>query len=87
MTIAALEAVLKLHTNPKQLREFANHAFHVRDFSELKSVAARIAPELRRYCNEFCVTESFTQSQVGSGALPTQKIDSFGLKITPIDKK
>ena len=88
MTIAALEAVLKLHTNPKQLREnLPTMRFMSRDFSELKSVAARIAPELRRYCNEFCVTESFTQSQVGSGALPTQKIDSFGLKITPIDKK
>ena len=88
MTIAALEAVLKLHTNPKQLRKnLPTMRFMSRDFSELKSVAARIAPELRRYCNEFCVTESFTQSQVGSGALPTQKIDSFGLKITPIDTK
>ena len=87
MTIAALEAVLKLHTNQNSSERICQPCVSCLETS-LSSKVLRLEL-LQNYVATAMnfVSPSFTQSQVGSGALPTQKIDSFGLKITPIDTK
>ena len=83
MTLAALQVVLKLYTDPKQLRtKLPTIRLLSRNYSELQKLAAHLVPELRRHCSGFCVTDMPTQSQVGSGALPLHTLNSAGLKIT-----
>jgi len=84
VTIAALEAVLKLYSNPRQLTE-AVPALHLLTQSiesvtdranQLQSVLAPLLPSAR-------VVARATDSQIGSGALPTKKIPSYAVVITP----
>jgi len=84
VTIAALEAVLKLYSNPQQLTDaipalqlLTQNIETVTDkANHLQSVLAPLFPSAR-------VVTRAADSQIGSGALPTKIIPSYAVTITP----
>jgi len=88
ITLAALQAVLSLYANPVRLQtELPALRWLSRDPVEINKIACRIAPVLQKQCTDFAVEVTRTTSQVGSGALPTAKLESFGLAITQCGKR
>jgi L-seryl-tRNA(Ser) seleniumtransferase len=83
LTLAALHAVLRLYTNPTRLaEELPTLRLLTRDVTEIEQLAIRLAPMVQGYCEDFQVTVSRTQAQVGSGALPIDLLESAALKLT-----
>jgi L-seryl-tRNA(Ser) seleniumtransferase len=86
LTLAALQAVLRLYTNPSCLaEELPALRWLTRDVNEIEQLATRLAPIVQDYCEEFKVTVDRTHSQVGSGALPIDKLESAALKLTQVE--
>ncbi|NCF36993.1 MAG: L-seryl-tRNA(Sec) selenium transferase [Gammaproteobacteria bacterium] len=86
LTLAALDAVLRLYTNPAQLAEaLPTLRWLTRDLTAIEQLASRLAPVVQGYCEDFQVTVERTLAQVGSGALPVDKLESAALKITRPD--
>ncbi len=86
LTLAALCDVLRLYTNPVKLKqELPTLRLLTRDAKEIKQLATRLAPVVQTYCPQFKVTVCHTYSQVGSGALPVNQLDSAGLQFTQPD--
>jgi L-seryl-tRNA(Ser) seleniumtransferase len=86
VTLAALDAVLRLYTNPERLvEELPTLRWLTRDVTAIEQLATRLAPMVQRYCAEFQVTAEHTDSQVGSGALPIDRMESAALKLTRPD--
>ncbi len=86
LTLAALDEVLRLYTNPAQLAEaLPTLRWLTRDLTAIEQLASRLAPVVQGYCEDFQVTVERTLAQVGSGALPVDKLESAALKITRPD--
>jgi L-seryl-tRNA(Ser) seleniumtransferase len=86
ITLAALHAVLQLYTNPATLNEeLPTLRWLTRDVQEIEKLATRLAPEVQRHCESFQVTVDRTYSQVGSGAMPVDRLESASLKISKPD--
>jgi len=85
MTIAALSAVLRLYADPDRLVErVPTLRLLARPVEDIRAVAERIGPALAAVLEGFGTVSDITcQSQIGSGALPTRRIPSAGLAITP----
>jgi L-seryl-tRNA(Ser) seleniumtransferase len=85
MTLAALEATLRLYFNPDQLAErLPTLRALARPLAEIRAQAERLAAALgARLGTPFDVSVIACESQVGSGALPTQRIPSAGIAIKP----
>jgi len=85
MTIAALAAVLRLYADPDRLAQrLPTLRALTRAQSEIRALAERIGPALAaRLGDGFAVACVECDSQIGSGALPTQRIASAGVAITP----
>lgn len=86
MTLAALTEVLKLYLDPDRLsqtipaiRDLSRSIASIKEDAETLSHSIRIPG----YRVDGCPTES----QIGSGALPSHTIPSFGLMIEPEDGK
>lgn len=86
MTLAALTEVLKLYLDPDQL---------TRSIPTLRDLT-RTAEDIKIAADNFChkvqidgfqIEPCETQSQIGSGALPSHTIPSFGIAITPLNGK
>jgi L-seryl-tRNA(Ser) seleniumtransferase len=78
LTIAALEATLKLYQESGNLAEDVPtlRAF-VRPIAELDRVAERVIPDLQRFLGEgYQLTVENSTAQIGSGALPTEELPS-----------
>lgn len=88
MTIAALSAVLRLYADPDRLvMRVPTLRLLARTPEDIRSAAERIGPALAGALEGFAaVADTDCESQIGSGALPTRRIPSAGLSITP-DKK
>ena len=83
LTLAALHAVLQLYTNPARLKEeLPTLRLLSREVTEIEQLAVRLAPVVQRHCGHFHVTVDGTHSQVGSGAMPVDRLESVALKIT-----
>jgi len=83
LTLAALHAVLRLYTNPACLaEELPTLRWLTRDVAGIEQLATRLAPIVQGYCENFQVSVGRTHSQVGSGALPVDKLESAALKLT-----
>jgi len=83
LTLAALHAVLRLYTHPARLaEELPTLRYLTRDVTEIEQLANRLAPIVQGYCEGFQVTVDRTHSQVGSGALPVDRLESAALKFT-----
>jgi L-seryl-tRNA(Ser) seleniumtransferase len=86
LTLAALHAVLRLYTNPTRLaEELPTLRLLTRDVTEIEQLATRLTPIVQGYCEDFQVTVDRTHSQVGSGALPIDRLESAALKLTQPD--
>jgi L-seryl-tRNA(Ser) seleniumtransferase len=53
-----------------------------RDLLEIKDLAQSLISDLEGYCTGFKVVVAPTHSQVGSGALPTDRLKSYAIKLT-----
>lgn len=89
MTIAALEAVLRLYADPDRLiQRLPTLRMLARPVDEIEAMARRIRPVVARWAGEQVdVDVGPLDSQVGSGSLPMNLLPSFGLRITLADGK
>jgi L-seryl-tRNA(Ser) seleniumtransferase len=83
LTLAALEAVLALYRAPEFLAERLTTLRHLRrPAGEMKAQAARLEPALQRVLGgAYAVSGAPLASQIGSGALPVDRLPSHGLAI------
>lgn len=88
MTIAALSEVLALYLNPESLSEqLPTIKYLSRQPDELKALADSVLPAFTKSLNKFADTAVVpTSSQIGSGALPLDKLPSFAIELTPCDR-
>jgi L-seryl-tRNA(Ser) seleniumtransferase len=89
MTIAALAAVLRLYLDPDRLVErLPTLRALARPAEQLRAMAERLRNAVAAMLvGSYVVELQSCDSQIGSGALPTKRIASLGLGITPIAKK
>ncbi len=86
LTLAALEAVLRLYRDPDRLGERLTALRQLtRPEDEIAGVAERLRPAVERALVEQPVTVSIAplRSQIGSGSLPIDRLPSVGLAIRP----
>ncbi len=83
LTLAALVEVLRLYQNPEQLQlKLPTLAKLTRTVDEIREQSERVSKILTPIiAKDYEVTLTDCMSQVGSGALPTETIPSFGLSI------
>ncbi len=90
LTLAALEAVLRLYRDPDRLHERLT-ALHLltRPESQIRAAAERLLPSLQNALASLPVTVEIVQlkSQIGSGSLPVDRLPSTGLAVRPQGKK
>ena len=92
-TLAALEATLRLYRDPERLPEtLATLRLLTRPAADIEAAARRLQPALSkviaaRAASEFDVSVDPMRSQIGSGSLPVDRLESFGLVIRPRGKK
>jgi L-seryl-tRNA(Ser) seleniumtransferase len=85
MTLAALEAVLRLYANPDRLqRELpALHAL-TRSQSDIEGAAARVLPHLEQAIGGTARARLVAcASQIGSGSLPVDSLPSCAIAVEP----
>ena len=85
VALAGLAAVLRLYCDPDRLiARLPTLRMLARPLPDIRAMAARLAPALQRSFDAQIID---CESQVGSGALPTQRIPSAGLAIRPGDAR
>ncbi len=89
MTLAALEAVLRLYRDPATLAQnLPALQLLTRPLPEVAALAARVQPALERTFHGLAlVTVEPAASQIGSGALPVDVLPSRAVAITPLGAK
>ena len=86
MTLAALEATLRLYQHPEALREtLPTLRLLTRPADEIRLQAERLQPALAAHYADFAVSVAACQSQIGSGSLPVDRLPSAALTFTPHD--
>jgi L-seryl-tRNA(Ser) seleniumtransferase len=85
MSMAALEAVLRLYLHPERLAErLPTLRLLSRTREAVRATAARVQPVLAAHLGNWADVELVDcDSEIGSGAQPTQKLKSAGLAIMP----
>jgi L-seryl-tRNA(Ser) seleniumtransferase len=84
VTLAALAAVLRLYLDPDRLAQrLPTLRLLARPLQDIRSAAQRLRPHLEETFAQVELVDC--ESQVGSGALPTQRLPSAGLAIRPGD--
>ena len=85
MTVAALSAVLALYADPARLAErLPVIRLLARPLADIRAAADRLLPAVAAAVDGIASVQVIScQSQIGSGALPTQTIESAGLAIRP----
>jgi L-seryl-tRNA(Ser) seleniumtransferase len=81
--LAAIEATLKLYRDPDRLAErLPTLRFLARPRQDIEACGARVLPGVAQAIGAaFAVERCECQSQIGSGALPLETIESAGLSI------
>jgi L-seryl-tRNA(Ser) seleniumtransferase len=87
--LAALEATLKLYRDPDRLAEkLPTVRLLVRSKKDIEAAAKRLLPVIaQRLGQGFEATVTGCASQIGSGALPMEKVPSAGLAIRVVGTK
>ncbi len=85
VTMAALSAVLRLYLDPDRLVErMPALRLLARRADEIAATGRRIVDPVARALDGIAAVElAGCQSQIGSGALPVERLDSAALRITP----
>ncbi len=85
VTIAALAAVLRLYRDPDRLAErLPTIRALARRADELAGLGARLAPAVAQaFGGGVAVEVTACRSQIGSGALPVERLDSAALMLRP----
>lgn len=90
LTLAALEAVLRLYRDPDRLHERLT-ALHqlTRPDAHIRAAAERLLPALQAALATLPVQVEIVplRSQIGSGSLPVDRLPSAGLAIRPHGRK
>lgn len=88
LRLAALEATLRLYRDPARLAERLPTVRHIgRPLADIRAQARRLATPLAESLGtEFKIEVVACESQIGSGALPQQKITSAGLAVRPVGR-
>ncbi len=86
VTLAALLQVLSLYRDPAALREkLPTLADLGRELEDIEKACQRLLPEVARRLDGLATVDVVAcKSQIGSGALPTDLLDSYGLAIKPL---
>ncbi len=80
--LAALEYVLRLYLNPERLAEkLPALRLLTRPAAEIRACAERVAAAIRDTWPERAISVESCRSQIGSGALPVDLLDSFAVTI------
>ena len=89
VTIAALEAVFRLYADPQRLPErLPTIGLLARPAEEITNVAERIFPAVVRALDGVARIEIVPcRSQIGSGSLPVDLLESAALSIRPIKER
>ena len=86
MTLAALSEVLKLYRDPVSLlNKLPTLRYLTRSLTEMQQQAQRLVPELQQVLgNNYQVASKPSHSQIGSGALPVETLESIAITIAAI---
>jgi len=90
LTLAALEAVLRLYRDPDRLAERLTALQQLtRPEADIRAAALRLLPALQTALAAQPVTAEIValKSQIGSGSLPVDSLPSAGLAVRPQGKK
>jgi len=89
ITIAALSAILRMYLNPDRLAaRLPVLRLLTRSLEEIRASAERMCPRVAAQLGNVASVEvTACDSQIGSGALPTEAISSAGLAIRSTGKK
>jgi len=84
MTLAALEATLRIYRSGHRLDErLPTLALLSRPADDIRAAAERMLPALRAFAGDsFAVRVEPCASQIGSGALPVDRLPSFALHVS-----
>ncbi|MFH2275122.1 L-seryl-tRNA(Sec) selenium transferase [Enterobacter hormaechei] len=86
MTLAALEATLRLYLHPEKLADrLPTLRLLSRDAASIRAQAEALLPQVAPHYPEFDVRIEPCLSQIGSGSLPVDRLPSEALTFTPRD--
>lgn len=87
MTLAALEATLRLYLQPDRLvRQLPTLRRLVRPQADMQQQALRLLPLLRDFAgSDFDTADHPCLSQIGSGSLPVDRLPSWAITFSPRD--
>jgi L-seryl-tRNA(Ser) seleniumtransferase len=83
MTLAALEATLRIYRSAHRLEQrLPVLALLTRPAGDIRAAAERVLPQMQAFAGEaFVVQIDACASQIGSGALPVDRLPSFALRV------
>jgi len=90
LTLAALEAVLRLYRDPDRLADrLTTLRLLIRDAGDIQAQAERLLPSLRHALAGWPVNVTIEPalSQIGSGSLPIDRLASHALAVRPRSRK